>query len=92
MTGAKKPYPTILVDISLPLLGGLLIAPTNLDSSNVISTAEAADDEDEDNMKRTRKKRGVMINREPLRIQRGEWVCVVGWLEGKAKNTMKKVH
>lgn len=32
-----------------------------------------------------------LINRERLRIERGEWICVVGWLEGEVSRRIELV-
>ena len=49
------------------------------------------EDGDDDDAGRYRQRRSVMVNRESLKLHRGEWVCVVGWLEGPVSRSRTKV-
>ena len=70
-------HSTLLVDISITLLGN---NPSITDRSH--TDFFASDNEKISN---------GPTNREPLRLHRGEWVCVVGWLEGEGSGIVKKV-
>jgi len=88
-TGA---LPTMLVDLSIPLLGQ---SPSAKDVSHLeggvysrpspptvrpVNATGFAEDESEGRW------------RERLRLDRGEFVCVVGWLEGDARRLARKVN
>ncbi|OCF32215.1 hypothetical protein I316_06129 [Kwoniella heveanensis BCC8398] len=83
---SHTPSPTILVDISTPLLGETvrydqtpLQRPPMLDSPATATATAAVGAE------------RMYGNRENITLARGEWVCVVGWLEGDGERMVRKV-
>ncbi|WVW86019.1 hypothetical protein I302_108057 [Kwoniella bestiolae CBS 10118] len=77
-----SPSPTILVNISTPLMGQ---SPSLKDISSATHSSYASASQGIPENGR------VPINRESLALQRGEWVNVVGWLEGDGERMVRKV-
>ncbi|WVR07799.1 hypothetical protein IAU60_004842 [Kwoniella sp. DSM 27419] len=80
------PSPTLLVDLSTPLLGQ---SPAATDVSSASDSVYS----------RTGQRMAIQpssglhraVNREHVSLARGEWVCIVGWLEGDGSKMVKKV-
>ncbi|WWC64434.1 uncharacterized protein I303_107044 [Kwoniella dejecticola CBS 10117] len=89
ISSPHSPSPTILVDISAPLLGQ---SPS---STDVSASAEAFPRHGHESMvvdgANGRRERAHLVNRESLSLSRGEWVNVVGWLEGDGQRMIRKV-
>ncbi|WVQ67134.1 uncharacterized protein L199_005329 [Kwoniella botswanensis] len=80
-----SPSPTILVNISIPLMGqspSLKDVSAAAESNSYTQTVQSSSE--------GQLGRGP-VNREPLTLNRGEWVNVVGWLEGDGEKMVRKV-
>jgi hypothetical protein len=86
-SSGQPPQPTILVDTSIPLLGNTPSLKT-LDVHDKDSWFKS----DEEKVKGRKYGSGEkFVNRETLKLDRGEWVCVVGWFEGDGAKYARKV-
>ncbi|WWC71873.1 uncharacterized protein I206_105832 [Kwoniella pini CBS 10737] len=74
ITQPHSPSPTILINITTPLLGQ---SPSLKDMSTPIQTVNST--------------HPGFVNRESLSLNRGEWVNIVGWLEGDGQKMVRKV-
>ncbi|WRT70359.1 uncharacterized protein IL334_007357 [Kwoniella shivajii] len=83
----NSPSPTILVDISTPLLGQ---SPSVKDISAVQDSMYSRNPQPPSPVMMTGKE-GNYVNREMLSLSRGEWVSLVGWLEGDGSKMVRKV-
>lgn len=86
-------YPTLIINTSVPLLGQ---SPSAKDISQVegagvysysrltsgLASATATP------VTTGRVRGSFFVNREKVRMGKGEWVCVVGWLEGEVPGRM----
>ncbi|KAK6909560.1 hypothetical protein I203_103581 [Kwoniella mangroviensis CBS 8507] len=80
-----SPSPTILVNISIPLMGQ---SPSLKD----VSAAAGSSSHNHTAQSSSEGRSGrVAINREALTLNGGEWVNVVGWLEGDGERMVRKV-
>ncbi|GFZ48456.1 hypothetical protein JCM24511_06204 [Saitozyma sp. JCM 24511] len=88
--GAGPSRRTLLVNASIPLLGK---SPSAKDVSEAYGSVWGAGETSQPTSVPVLEGVGVgsagLINRERLRIERGEWVCVVGWLEGEVSRRIE---
>ncbi|KAK8853102.1 hypothetical protein IAR55_003803 [Kwoniella newhampshirensis] len=81
------PSPTLLVNISTPLLGQ---SPSITDVSSAQDTIYSRQPQTSLPPSSSTFS-SIVVNREKVTLSRGEWVCVVGWLEGDGHRMVKKV-
>ena len=84
-SSAPTPIPTLLINITTPLLGQ---SPASTDLSNI--NHDVYSRVPKSSVTSNSFKNGL-VNRERLRLDRGEWVMVVGWLETDARKIVRKV-
>ncbi|RSH91626.1 hypothetical protein EHS25_008995 [Saitozyma podzolica] len=79
---------TVLVNASIPLLGK---SPAAKDVSEAYGSGRAGTQGPQELSVSMLEGIGSAgpINRERLRIERGEWICVVGWLEGEVSRRIE---
>ncbi|WWC91575.1 uncharacterized protein L201_006521 [Kwoniella dendrophila CBS 6074] len=83
------PSPTILINISIPLLGQ---NPSGIDVSSSADSMYSKDPQIPSPTNITDfGSSPKLVNRESLSLNRGEWVNIVGWLEGEGEKMVRKV-
>ena len=82
--------PTLLVDVAVPFLGQSPAAKSVYPEDNVYSRQPAPPSVDTRIVDSGRAVKGTA--REMLKVHKGEWVHVVGWLEGNIKVHNREVR
>ncbi|KIR33980.1 hypothetical protein I352_03209 [Cryptococcus deuterogattii MMRL2647] len=92
-TAISTQSPTLLADVSIPLLAN---SPSARDVTDILGTAVFSrvsksflPSESEEDRKMVRMK--GLVGREMVSMRRGEWVSLVGWLED-GKNAVRKIQ
>jgi len=88
-SASPNPISTLLINLATALLGG---SPAASDLSSVSDGVYLRDSRPPPTIRNNSGgQRTGLVNRERLRLERGEWIVVVGWLEGEGRRLLHQV-